>query len=430
MRKRSWILPLLLVFTLLLSACASGAEQNGTQTDVPGAIGTGTPEGIPGTGASTEVVEPTLETEPTELIPEEDLDEAYPVLETPEDVTPTESAQDETTPDAGEDSNVETPPTGVVDPPVIGEDTGVIGIPQTGSGGLIGLAAMTGWQVVGADGAEIGTVHDYVVNTCEAHILFLVVEPIENASTGQQILIPYEATLAELNEGSSVDVEQRVFTLKQNAADLNGAPVVDVTLLDLEIPDWSDEALEYWSENYRVSLTSACNVPVSNNQNAVEDANTQVQPTLAPEPTQVEGDVTPTLAPADTDPTLDSPQDTNRQNIYKLALASSLLSAELQEGNGAPLGTVRDIAIVPETGRTQFIVIETGEAGEERMVALPPGAVNISYENGAGQPVVILLVETDLLQGAPVFDESARTTDDAWYDYWNQHIPMTRDQLP
>ena len=116
--------------------------------------------------------------------------------------------------------------------------------------------------------------------------------------------------------------------------------------------------------------------------------------------------------------------------MYRLALASRVLTADLQEGNGRVLGAVQDIAIVPETGRTHYLVVETTETvqGTGRQVALPPGAVNVSYESGREQPVLVLLVDTNLLQDAPEFDQENTWTDDGWFNFWSPHVPLTREQ--
>ena len=53
-------------------------------------------------------------------------------------------------------------------------------IPSTGQGQgqVVSLASMMQFRVVDAGGEMIGTVSDYVVNICEAHILYAVVTPM------------------------------------------------------------------------------------------------------------------------------------------------------------------------------------------------------------------------------------------------------------
>lgn len=446
MRKSSLIFSLILIFTLLLSACAGGNNGNGSNTGYP-ADGMET-QPIPDTGATDGVDVNTPAVDSTSSL---DVTEAVETATATTGGDATEEATEEsteaTTPTtaAGGSDDASTTPTadsggqaGGSKPG--GEGAGIIGIPQTGSTGYVGLAAMMDWEVVGADGSQIGTVQDYVVNTCEAHILYLVVDPAEEITPqgGQQILIPFEAVLGELNEGSSLDLEQRSFTLKQNAVDLTAAPGVDIATADMETPDWSEDILTYWEDNgYRVSVTAGCPVPVSGEQGGEgTGAGQQATPAATPGATldataQPTFEATPTVDSTLT-PDTGAGTDGDRQNIYRIALASNLLNAQLQEGNGRLLGTVQDIAIVPETGRTQFFVVDTAELdqGADRMVALPPGAVNISYENSANQPAVVLLIDTAILQDAPEFDESAGNSDSDWFNFWNQHIPMTREQMP
>lgn len=421
MRKGSLIFSLVLVFTVLLSACAGGNNGFGSNTGYPAPGGTET-QPIPNTGI-TEGVD--MNTPTVDSTPAVGVTEAIETATQAAAAVATEEDTEETTPTNTSDDDATTPTADSGGQTGSGQGNGVIGIPQTGSGGYVGLAAMTGWQVVGADGSPIGTVQDYVVNTCEAHILYLVVDASETitAQGGQQILIPFEAVLGELNEGSSVSVDRKTFTLKQNAADLMAVPGVDIATADLENPNWSESILIYWEDNdYLLSRTAGCPVPVSGEQ---------ATPAATMNATQPEFDATPTVDSAFT-PDAGTDMEGERQTIYRLALAGKLLNARLQEGNGRLLGTVQDIAIVPETGRTQFYVVDTAQMAQatDRMVALPPGAVNISYENSANQPVVVLLVETSILQDAPDFDEGAGNSDGTWFNYWNQHIPVTREAMP
>lgn len=430
MKKGSLIFSLILVFTLLLSACAGDSNGNGTNTGYP-AQGEGeSTQPIPNTGATEGVDMNTPAVDST------------PALDTTEAMSTATATTGEVTEEATEEATDATTPTVEADDETggqTGSGSGVIGIPQTGTNGYVGLAAMMDWQVVGADGSPIGTVQDYVVNTCEAHILYLVVDPADGITPqgGQQILIPFEAVLGELNEGSSVDVGQQIFMLKQNATDLMEVPGVDIATADLEDPAWSEDVLTYWEDNdYRLSLSAGCPVPVSGEQGEEDGTDQQTTPEATPGATQDATaqptfEATPTV---DSTVTVDAGAGTtgDRQIIYRLALASKLINAELQEGNGRVLGSVQDIAIVQATGRTQFFVVDTTglDQGADRMVALPPGAVNVSYENSADQPVVVLLVDTPILQGAPDFDESAGNSDGEWFNFWNQHNPMTREAMP
>jgi sporulation protein YlmC with PRC-barrel domain len=412
MRNRSILIATLAILALLLSACGGdgGENANALGTAVPGVETT--LESIPGTGGDLEptdsiinetAVVPTLEAT-TELTIETPV-ATEQVAEAPE-TTPTLAATDEQSGQGG-----------------------LIGIPETGSGGLTSLGAMLGFQVVDASGNVIGTVDDYVVNTCEANILYMLVEPAggSSAGAGQLILVPYQATLETPNNGQVLAGEGQ-FVIDLDATALSGAPVVDTTAFDMEDPTWDVDAQAFWSEHFELALTAACPVPASDVVDG--QAEGQVTPTASLDEqttptTDAAGLATPTAQPDDSD------GETDRQNVYRVALATELLTAGLQDGNGQPLGQVVDIAIVPETGHTQFIVVELDaeDLGDSRLVALPPGALNLAYEN-AGQPVFVLLVETQALNDAPVFDANARTTDAGWFDYWGAFVPMTQEELP
>jgi sporulation protein YlmC with PRC-barrel domain len=434
MRIRTIFLTTMMIMALLLAACAGDGNQNGD------AVGTVFPEdgvpaateGIPETGGEPgDTLLGTATPEPTEL-------DAQPTSEL--ETATLEPTEQETADVSGTTPTVESD---VSSAGGQGTGTGIIGIPETGSGDLAGLAAMFDFRVEDTSGNEIGTVRDYVINMCEANILYIVVDPAAglgstngqaggSANTQQALLIPYQATLETPNSGS-VDAGQGLFVIDRDAAELGDAPTVDLDSIDLEDPAWDSEFMSYWQNDFDLSLTSACNVPVSGAAGtyaAGTDAAGTQDATMTPD--AAAGAAQPTAAQTETPGAGGMGDDMDRQDIFRLALASRVLEAELQDGNGQQLGTVQDVAIVPETGRTQYLLVESSEAGQgmDGMLALPPGAVNVMYEDGSDQPVLVLLVETGIYQNAPTYDQNAGANDADWFDYWDQYLPMTMEQLP
>ena len=416
MQKRTLFISLLMIFTLLLAACGPASDQDATPggTIFPTDPNTGQPV-VPNTGE-------------TEMVtPDTGMETAAPTMEA-ETPTSEATATEAATATTAATNTVEATqqPTRASGSGGGADREGVIGIPQGGGEWLAGLAALYDFNVVDSAGNEIGAVNDFVVNICEANIVYIVVD----SADGGQVLVPYQATLETPNNGR-VDVENREFVIDLDAADLSGAPSVDISTLDMQDTAWEEETLAFWQADFDIALTTACNVPVSAQGG-------EAQPTAAATPTLDAGQATlsPTMD-ADATPSPEAaatlPSGVVRQNIYRIALASRMLGAELQEGNGTRLGTLRDVAIIPETGRTQFLVFEpdadSGNA-DGSLVPLPPGAVTVEYASGSDEPVFVLLVDTNLFRGAPPFDPDTNMTGDEWFNFWDAHIPMTLDQLP
>jgi sporulation protein YlmC with PRC-barrel domain len=350
MLMKKWFFPILIILALLLAACGEASNRNTLPT-------------------------PPVDTDPVFVDP------------VPQDEIP----------DTGEAQ----PADGADSAPVDAEPgSGLIGIPETGSGEVAGLSEMFGFQVVDSAGERVGVVRDYLINMCETYILYLVVDPDETnraAEGQQQMLIPYEAVLPSVNDGQ-VDMQQGLYMLNASIVELQPVPVYEINTLDLENPQWDEELQAFWSQNFGLTVDAGCSVPLN---------------TATNDDDQQEGE---------------SAQDAaERQTIYRLALASRLLGAVVVDGFGEQIGHLRDAAVLPESGRTEYFVIERAAGG---LVALPPGAVNVRYQPDAVQPELILLVENPVFENAPAFDSSSIMPDASWVSYWDQYIPMTRDQLP
>ena len=177
--------------------------------------------GMPNTGGVPEVSQTAFPTIPvtggTELVPELQTTPPPPAGETPS-AQPSETNQVVTNTAAPSQTSSAT--TSVYDPV----------IPNTGSGAeqITSLAALFNGRVLDAAGKEIGIVHDFIVNLCEGHVVYLVVEPTMkfNQIPGWQMLVPYEALSPNPN-GGAIDPGSNTYTLNVQASDLGQAPFAE-----------------------------------------------------------------------------------------------------------------------------------------------------------------------------------------------------------
>jgi sporulation protein YlmC with PRC-barrel domain len=268
------------------------------------------------------------------------------------------------------------------------------------------LSSLQDFQVVDMNGNRIGTVNDYMLNMCEAHIIYILVDGNGNAemlgqtampgnveTQGSRFLIPYE--VVTLDNGV-IDVGQQAVVVNVDASRIAGAPVVEGDL-DLQDPAWEADVRTFWSDFVTLSgLTTGCRVP-------------------APEQPEAGGE---------------------RVNVTRIALASQTLGARVVDGNGDPVGQVAEIILTPESGLLRFVAVRLDESIDAQGVALVPiGSLNVRHEegNGATQPVLELLVERSVLRNSPVFSAVPAPQDTSWEDainrYWSQYVPLTREQL-
>lgn len=235
------------------------------------------------------------------------------------------------------------------------------------------LSSWLGFQLLGQDGRALGSVSDYVINTCETYIVYMVVTP---ANGGERILVPYE--LATINSGA-VDAQSKAIIVNATPELLAQAPTFPQSA-SLTSGDWEGALRAYWQQSFRVSsLSTTCNAPGG--------------------------------------------------PVQKVAFASQLLNAQLKDGNQQLLGAVKEAIIEPESGSIDFFVVQTPD--QQGYVLIPLGAVNIPEEALAqGQaPWLVLLTDTAMLQSAPrINDLSAGFNLDlqnAARGYWNQQTGGT-----
>jgi sporulation protein YlmC with PRC-barrel domain len=227
------------------------------------------------------------------------------------------------------------------------------------------------FEITDTAGTWIGSVHDYVLNTCEAHIIYVA---IQTSDSGDLILMPYEVVTLG---GGYLDPEARVIAVPIAASEIENAPAIAA---DMDITDvtWEAESRDFWSNYLNLSnLSTEC------------------------------------LATTDT---------------VLIDYASNILGARIQDGNGQPLGAIEEVTLYPETGLLRFVVISLDEGGYR---LAPMGAINIESQEAGGETVFVLLVERQVLMSSPAYDRIPDTTQDNWesqpFEYWSQHVPMTRE---
>jgi sporulation protein YlmC with PRC-barrel domain len=255
------------------------------------------------------------------------------------------------------------------------------------------------------------------LNLCEAHILYIVLEPdaaFADIAEGEAILIPYEAVSVYDGEVSADD-QQIVVNLEIDQ--LKGAPSFAEADLDLSVIDWENEVITYWSGiDVNLTLTSECRV-------ASPNLGGQSQPAATPRATAQATTAAPNATPAAGD---------NMTVVNKIAYASDVLVAQVKDGNGKLLGQVEEVIVTPETGKLDFVAVRVDDTLMQgsQLVLVPLRALNLP-EPGADQINLVLLVDTEILKNAPAINDLPDDFGEGWdndaFDYWSQHVQMTRE---
>jgi sporulation protein YlmC with PRC-barrel domain len=316
--------------------------------------------------SSTPVIELT-ESAPTEIPPE-------PTSAPTDAIESTEISPEPT----GE--SAESPPTDLPPAPPAGElppQTNAAEIrPEDRRDDLIVLTNLMGFQVLDINGESLGVVPDYIINTCETYIIYFVQEPggALESMPGNRLIVPFEAVT--INSGY-LDAEAQAIGLHLMADHFAAAPAFPESM-PLLPSSWEPQVWAYWPQYVRLGvLTTECNVPSS---------------------------------------------DGGTVAVQKIAYASQLLVAELQDALQENLGAVREILIEPESGKMHFFVVEVADGSG--FVLVTPGAVNIP--EWALEPendiTLVLLAENQMLFNAPrvaSLEEAASGSarQEAW-EYW------------
>ena len=242
---------------------------------------------------------------------------------------------------------------------------------------LIVLSNLMGYQVLDINGESLGMVPDYIINTCETYVVYFVQEPggTLEPTPGNRFIVSFEAVT--INSGY-LDAEAQAIGLHLTADHFAAAPRFPESM-PLLPSSWEPQVWAYWPQYVRLGvLTTECNVPSS---------------------------------------------DGGTVAVQKIAYASQLLVADLQDALQETLGTVREIIIEPESGKMHFFVV--GMADGNGFVLIPPGAVNIpewALEPG-NEITLVLLAENKMLFNAPrvasVEEATSGSARQAAWEYWS-----------
>ena len=326
-----------------------------------------------------------IEEEPAEETPQEEPAEA---AETP---TPAKNSPISPPASTGKDSPASTPapaggkegPTG--DNPSDRGDTPLIAgekppqsiaadiIPSEMRTQLMHLTHWLGYQVWDANGDRLGIASDFIINTCETYIVYILMEPEASlkAAPGGRVVIPFEAVT--INSGT-LDAQNKAIQLSLIPEHFAGAPTLPIGQ-ELTPTGWEGAVRSFWSEIVRIGkLSTGCNVPGG--------------------------------------------------PIYKVAYASQLLGVELYDGLGNLLGTVQEAILEPESGKIGFYIVQPAKG--EGLVMVHLRATNIPKEALApgGTLTLVLLTDPGVFWDAPRLNSLEEADDFALQgkmrEYWNR----------
>ena len=218
---------------------------------------------------------------------------------------------------------------------------------------LTHLSNLMGYQVLDENGDKLGTATDYIVNTCETYIIYILMEPEAslNVEPGDRVAIPFEAVT--INSGV-LDAKNKTIQLLLIPEQFSNAPAYP-SEQQLTPTDWEDAVRSFWSNAVRIGkLATSCNV---------------------------------TGGP-----------------VYKVAYASQLLGVELYDGQNNLLGVVQEAILEPESGKVGFYIVKPATGDGLVMVHLR--AINIPKEALLPGATLTLL----LLADPQVFWEAPRIT--------------------
>ena len=228
---------------------------------------------------------------------------------------------------------------------------------------LTRLSKLLKFQVQGLDGAPVGTVSDYIINTCETYVIYFLVDPAPSlqVSAGHRLVVPYEAVT--INSGA-LDAQAKAIVLHLRSSQLQGAPSFPNPLQLYPPNTWEDSVRGAWQQVVRLGkLSSVCNA--------------------------ISG------------------------TVHKIALATQLIGAALRDGNHNSLGAVQEVILEPDTGQVSFYVVNL--QNNQGLVLVPLSKTNIPDEAlkpGATFNLVLLADDAHLI-GAPRLAAIDQATDPA-----------------
>jgi len=156
---------------------------------------------------------------------------------------------------------------------------------------LTHLTNLLGYQVLDENGDKLGIVSDYIVNTCEGYIIYILMEPVAslNVASGERVVIPFEAVT--INSGV-IDAQNETIQLRLIPEQFSGAPTfpADQQLTPNRL---GGQGATFWEDTVRIGMLA-----------------TSLQCCWRP--------------------------------VYKVAYATQLLGVELFDGQNNLLGTVQE----------------------------------------------------------------------------------------
>jgi sporulation protein YlmC with PRC-barrel domain len=237
---------------------------------------------------------------------------------------------------------------------------------------LTHLSNLMGYQVLDENGDNLGVASDYIVNTCETYIIYILMEPAAslNIAPGSRVVIPFEAVT--INSGV-LDAQDQTIQLRLIPEQFSSAPTLP-TGQQLTPTDWEEAVRDFWSKAVRIGkLATSCNVPGG--------------------------------------------------PVYKVAYASQLLGVELYDGQNSLLGVVQEATLEPESGKVGFYIVKPAKGDGLVMVHLR--AINIPKEAllPGGALSLMLLSDPQVFWNAPritsVDDANDAALQSKMRKYWN-----------
>ncbi len=215
---------------------------------------------------------------------------------------------------------------------------------------LTHLSNLMGYQLLDGNGDKLGVASDYIINTCEGYIIYMLMDPVAGLKVahGNRVVIPFEAVT--INSGV-LDAQNKTIQLRLIPKQFSHAPAFPPGQ-QLTPTDWEGAARGFWSKTVRIGkLATSCNV--------------------------------------------------SGGPVYKVAYASQLLGVELYDGQKNLLGTVQDAILEPESGNIGFYIVKPAKGDGLVMVHLR--AINIPKEAllPGGALTLVLLTDPRLFWDAP-----------------------------
>lgn len=212
------------------------------------------------------------------------------------------------------------------------------------------LSNLMGYLVLDENGDKLGIASDYIINTCETYIIYILMEPVASLdiTPGSRVVIPFE--VVTINSGV-LDAENKAIQLRLIPEQFSDAPAFPAGQ-QLTPTDWEAAVRDFWSKAVRIGkLATSCNVPGG--------------------------------------------------PVYKVAYATQLLGVDLYDGQNNLLGTVQEAILEPESGKVGFYIVKPAKVDGLVMVNLR--AINIPKEAllSGGELTLVLLADPQVFWDAP-----------------------------